>query len=451
MSATIATDQLQVGMFIHLDLKWWEHPFALSSFEINAAEQIQALRQLGLQRVRWSPDKSRTAAAMARPASGAASPGAHSGASPGTSPQPAPVESADAGIGATAASATHASAETAAPQDAVAERRAADRLCQQQYAEVGQAWHDLVAQVHSAPTGAKLACEGLSRALLAKMALQGEVCVRTVAAGLGEGPSAHATNVAVVSLLLGRAFGLPAAEMMDIGVGALLHDIGEEALTARLRLADLQGSAIDQARWREHVALGVLAGQRMGLSSGALLVIGQHHERADGGGFPLGLGLDRMTAAARIVALVDHFDTLCNPSDATPGATPHEALSLLFAQARSQFDGAMLHAFIRMMGVYPPGSLVQLTDDRFGLVVACNSSRPLKPRVLVCDAAVPADEAVPLNLEALPDLGVRRSLKAAQLPPQVLAYLAPSPRVAYYFEPAAAPVGVQQALPETVA
>jgi hypothetical protein len=174
----------------------------------------------------------------------------------------------------------------------------------------------------------------------------------------------------------------------------------------------------------------------MGLSPGATMVIAQHHEHADGSGFPLHLNTDRMTAAARIVALVNRYDNLCNPHLASRSLTPHESLSLLFAQARSKFDTTILAAFIRMMGVYPAGSTVQLTDDRYALVVGVNSTRPLKPRVLVHEARVPRDEALIVDLESAGDLGIRRSLRPAQLPPPSLSYLAPRPRVAYFFEPA---------------
>ncbi|MFX5680455.1 hypothetical protein ABTE28_20380, partial [Acinetobacter baumannii] len=83
----------------------------------------------------------------------------------------------------------------------------------------------------------------------------------------------------------------------------------------------------------------------------------------------------------------------------------------------------MLNAIIRMMGVYPPGSTVQLTDDRYALVVSVNSARPLKPRVMVHDTKVPKDEALVLNLEEMPDLGIRRSLKPQFLPRAALDYL----------------------------
>jgi len=91
------------------------------------------------------------------------------------------------------------------------------------------------------------------------------------------------------------------------------------------------------------------------------------------------------------------------------------------------------------MGVYPAGSLVQLTDDRYALVVGINSSRPLKPRVLVHSPqrGRTASDTQLVDLEVEPDLGIRRSLAPAKLPSAVLAALDPRPRVTYYFEPLA--------------
>jgi hypothetical protein len=81
--------------------------------------------------------------------------------------------------------------------------------------------------------------------------------------------------------------------------------------------------------------------------------------------------------------------------------------------------------------------LVQLTNDRHAMVMGVNSSRPLKPRVLVHDPRVPRDEALVINLERATDLGIRRSLPPARVPAAALAYLDPRPRISYYFEPLA--------------
>ncbi len=173
----------------------------------------------------------------------------------------------------------------------------------------------------------------------------------------------------------------------------------------------------------------------MELSAGASNVIAQHHELIDGSGFPLKLSMDRTTVMSRIVAIVNRYDNLCNPANPAKAITPHEAVALMFAQGRSKYDPDILSGFIKMMGVYPAGSVVQLTDERYALVVGSNFSRPLKPRVLVHDAKVPREEALILDLESAPELGIRRSLKPMALPERTLNYLSPRPRVSYFFEP----------------
>jgi hypothetical protein len=180
--------------------------------------------------------------------------------------------------------------------------------------------------------------------------------------------------------------------------------------------------------------MSVTAAQRLGLAAPILMGIAQHHEMVDGSGFPLGLKGDSMSLPARILALVNRYDNLCNPANQNLALTPHEALAQIFAQAKSRFDAASLNAFIRLMGIYPPGSIVQLADDRFAIVLSVNSARPLRPHVIVHDPDVPKDEALILNLEQQPQLGIKRSLKPMHLPQAVLSYLSPRKRINYFFE-----------------
>jgi putative nucleotidyltransferase with HDIG domain len=406
MFATVPVTDLRVGMFVHLDLGWMRHPFALSSFRISSPDQIDTIRQLGLQQVRWVPEKSEL-----EPAAGTAAPVA-------VAPDPQ-------------------AAAAQARREALAAQRAATAQLERQCAEAGQALRDVGRQVRTEPAQARLDTEALSRKLVDHLLVDGEMCIRLMHTQTGDRAAAHGLNVAVIALLMARSIGLPEAELMDLGVGSMLHDVGKLELPDRLRHLDEAFSNAETNAYREHVAQGVQLGRRMGLSTGALAVLAQHHEHADGSGFPLRLNADRMTTAARIVAIVNRYDNLCNPAVLARALTPHEAVSLLFAQSRNRFDTALLNTFIRMMGVYPAGSLVQLTDDRYAMVMAVNSTRPLKPRVLVHDPKVPSDEALLLDLETQPELGIRRSLVPAKLPPAALAYLAPRPRVAYFFEPLA--------------
>ncbi len=409
---TIAVEDLRVGMYVHLDGGWLSHPFPLSAFKLGTADEIRTIQRLGLKQVRWVPEKSDLEDAQADAAALVAD---QSAASPASPEEIAERER----------------------QAWLADQRAAARRCEQQFGEASRAWREAWDGAGARPQDAGRTTTALARAMLDKMLAAEDVGIRLVHGG-GDRHAAHALNVAVIGMLIGRTLGMNDADMQDLGVGALMHDIGKQDLPDRLRHHEDGFSASETAAYREHVSRGLLQGRRMLLAEGALTVVAQHHENADGSGFPQRIGSERMTLASRIVAIVNRYDNLCNPATRAMALTPHEAVAMLFAQGRARFDSTVLNAFIRMMGVYPAGSLVQLTDDRYGLVVGVNSSRPLKPRVLVHtppkSRSASADMQL-MDLETLPDLGIRRSLPATKLPPAVLAALDPRPRVTYYFEP----------------
>jgi HD-GYP domain-containing protein (c-di-GMP phosphodiesterase class II) len=414
MSSTIAVEELRVGMYIHLDGGWLSHPFPLSSFRIASPEQISTLRGLGLARVRWAPDKSELP------------------------PSAAEAAAAAAAAALAAAPSEEERAHLQRRQQLLAQREAAKR-CERQHAEASKAWREAQDAVGAMPLEAGRTTVALTQAMLDKMLSADEVGIRIVTGG-ADRAAAHALNTGVISLLIGRTLGIEGDELLDLGVGALMHDVGKLEVPDRFRHLEEGFTANEINAYRDHVNKGVQQGHRMGLTAGALQVLAQHHEHADGSGFPLRLAGERITLASRVVAIVNRYDNLCNAQSRSISLTPHEAVSVLFAQGRNRFDSAVLNAFIRMMGVYPAGSLVQLTDNRFAMVVGVNSSRPLKPRVLVHDAHVPRADALMLDLEREPDLGIRRSLPAAKLPADVVDYLDPRPRVHYYFEPLERPL-----------
>jgi putative nucleotidyltransferase with HDIG domain len=497
---TIAPEDLRVGMFIHLDGGWLSHPFARSSFRIANAQQIATLRGLKLSRVRWSPELSDSTAAgggslpvgagaVAVPAGtddlAAADPSGSAGASGADAPAAmAPRDGAGAAATADAAAPDHAAttaAQTATPNAAqtaaptatptatqtaagapaaiarhrpgpgresatpraaeLAAERHAQQQCERQFAEAAGAWRAANESLPAHPAAARAGAGALADALTDKLMTDGEVGIRLLPCAGNDRPAAHALNVTVVSMLLGRSLGLPREDLAELALGALLHDVGKLELPERVRHIEAGCSAAETHAYREHVARGVATARRMELPEGALAVIAQHHEHADATGFPTRMTGDRMSLAGRIVAIVNRYDNLCNPATRTPPLTPHEAVAMLFAHGRTRYDASVLNAFIRMMGVYPAGSLVQLTDERYAMVVAVNSTRPLKPRVLVHEHGVPRNEALLLDLEREPDIGIRRSLAAAKVPSAALQYLDPRPRVAYFFESLAAAAG----------
>ncbi len=403
----IEVDELCVGMYIYLDLGWIGHPFALNNFKIVSDSQIETIRGLGLKRVRWSPDKS------------------------------------DLAMPAAVSLAAETAAKTLSPAEdrrqLLLDQRANLERCDREFSDATRAFRDILQLVRSQPEAAREQAEAMVDGLVGKILDQGESCIRLLSEKAGEKSSLHAINVTVISLLLGKSLGLDATALKRLGLGALLHDLGKIELPERLRWRDDGFNAAERNLFQQHVAHGTRLAARMLMEAEARAIITQHHEYVDGSGFPQRLAGEALTSASCIVGLVNHYDNLCNPANPVAAITPHKALSLMFAQSRQKFDATTLDVFIRMMGVYPPGSMVLLTDDRYALVVSVNSSRPLKPRVLIHDPRVAREEALVIDLEDRPELGIRLSLKPVQLPRAVFDYLSPGQRMCYFFERARDP------------
>ena len=437
----VTPDQLYIGLYVELELGWLSHPFPTGSFKISSLRQIETIQGLGLKRVRYVPARS------------------DPGPVPATETEAIPVQEACAvspDVGATPAGSdiptgAHAhdqaaEQQTRAPSSSLlATQRENLALCDQRFDAAIQRYRRMVEQIPSRPVESASDCKELVDKLVGEMLDQRESSIRLLSESTGDRAWMHPVNVTVLALLLGKAMSMSAQELRDLGVAAFLHDIGKTQLPVRARLADSNFAPAEYRQYQSHVAHGIVLATRMQLSVNVQATIGQHHEMMDGSGFPNKTKGDAIGLAGRVLALVNRYENMCNPIRPSSALTPHEALSLIFAQMKTRFDNAVLAAFIRMMGVYPPGSVVQLSDGRYALVVSVNSARPLKPRVVVHEPAIPKDEALILDLEQKTTAGIRRSIRPDLLPRSSMDYLSPRARICYFFERATEPVRVEVA------
>lgn len=416
----IAVDQLQVGVYVYLDVGWMHHPFTFNNFKIRDEEQIKVIRGLGLKWVRWDPARSERKP-LPRSAAQAL-------------PEAAPPE-ADA---------------AAAPETANREAMARKQERIQQLSE----HRERLAQVEQAFLSAANVVRNLNKNIFSQPEktvgdagkLVGQVVETLLAAPdlaiqvMAEKPGGediylHALNVAVLSMTLAKELGLPAELVQFIGMGAIFHDVGLNEIPTTI-LNNPGPLTKAEREFREmHCHYGVEIGRKAALPAPVLRIIQQHHELFDGSGYPQKLKGEAIDPLARVVSLINAYDNLCNPPNIAHALTPHEALSSMFAQQRNRFDLRFLQAFIRFMGVYPPGSVVGLSNDALGLVIRVNASRPLRPSIIVYDAGIPKNEAIILDLNEEPDLNITRAIRPAQLPAAVFEYLSPRRRVSYYFDP----------------
>jgi len=167
----------------------------------------------------------------------------------------------------------------------------------------------------------------------------------------------------------------------------------------------------------------------------ALEVIVQHHERMDGTGYPRGLAGEAIDRLARITAIADAYDNHCNRPDPADSYTPYQALSHMFSREQSRFDRELLSLFIRCLGVYPPGTVIQLSNGAIGMVVSVNPQCQLYPSVVVYDPEIPKKEALVIDLSEERELTIDKSIRPAQLPRDIYDYLNPRTRISYFVEP----------------
>lgn len=420
-AALIAVDALQVGMFIHLDLSWMDHPFPQSRFKIKTMEQLATVRALGVRQVHWFPALSD--GAEARPASPPAAP---PGASVDVLARPGPSD---------AAAAEDAVAATRPVRQAprlVAEREMA-RRCRQTLQQGVRQVRELSRLMHARPAQTAEQGQALVQQVVGDMLAQSDLVIRLMAETAGqESTYHHALNVTLLSVMLAKVLQLPGAVLQLIGVAALFHDIGKFEIPDRITRATAPLTRPETALLQTHTAKGVALARTMGLSAEIQKVIAQHHEQADGSGYPAQLKGDAISLPARIVAVVNAYDNLCNPLDVASALTPHEALGTLWRDRRAHFDQKILGAFVRSMGVYPPGTVVSLSDGQMALVTAVNSAQPLKPWVLVLDASHGRELAPLLDLQATLAPSIVKALRPEQVPAPVRESMALGARMAYH-------------------
>lgn len=180
----------------------------------------------------------------------------------------------------------------------------------------------------------------------------------------------HSLNVAIMSILVGVKFNFSKKALKELGIGALLHDIGK---------AQEKGNE-DQ----HHARLGFqLLLQKPDISTASAHIAFGHHEFINKKGKPRGIGGNDIHPYAKIVAVVNAYDNLVHPQDGAEPLLPCEAGEHIMALAGTQFDYRVVWQFLRSIAFYPTGSNVVLSNGNIGTIVAQNKGLPQRPVVRV--------------------------------------------------------------------
>jgi putative nucleotidyltransferase with HDIG domain len=412
-NANIAVSQLRVGLYVELDLKWFDHPFTFSRFKIKSEDQIRTIRELGLKTVRYNPVLS------------------------DIEPFPPDLEQATIQLQetATASNVSPVLEAKRAMMERVREQREAAARIEAAFIDTAKAVRDIDRNLFSRPEETV----HQARKLVAHIA-ETILCARELAIHVmgdkmgGEELYFHSLNVAMLSMMIAREIRLPQEVVETLGVGALFHDIGHQNIPDKVLLKIEPLTQAEHHLYEMHCQYGVDIAQRLKLAPAVTAIIREHQELFDGSGYPQKLKAESIGLLSRIVSIANYYDELCNPVNIASALTPHEALSLMFAKLRSKFDPKLLQVFIRCLGVFPPGTIVQLSNGVTGMVATVNTAKPMKPVVVIYEPGIPKDEAILVDMEREVDLNIVKAIRPAQVPQEIYLYLSPRKRVSYYFD-----------------
>lgn len=416
----IHPDQLCIGLYIHLDVGRMSHSFIFSNFEIKKQKQIDEIRALNLKQIRYDPFRSKC-----KPL-------------PLAAPSPSVVP---------ASSEPPAIAVPAVPGAIEPETRKfklrANRLmqlnklilaCKKEFFDDAKSARELTRNFTYNPQGSKAKAETIVNRLVRSVITESDVVLHAVCSNQSDlEVYVHSLNVTILALVLAKSLDMSDQEAQELGMAAMFHDIGKDE-SHRNKLVLYQ-----------HCETGARLVQESGLSERIARSILQHHECVDGSGHPHHLQADHIDPLARLLSIVNAYDNLCNPSDQSQGMTPYEALGHMYNFTPQKYDAHFLQSFIRSLGVYPPGSIVQLSNGVYGIVMTTNPNTPLLPFVMIHAPNVPRKTLVIIDLSEEDGITIKQCLKPSRLPKDVFDYFIPRNRVYYYFLKNELPGGINPA------
>jgi len=194
----------------------------------------------------------------------------------------------------------------------------------------------------------------------------------------------HSVGVCLLSLLIGAGMGYNKDSMRELGLGAILHDVGKMLVPDHILHKPALLSPQDLEEIKKHPLNGYeLLTRKTNLAASILKVPLQHHERVDGKGYPHGLKGHEISQYARVVAVADVYDALTTDRPYRYRFYPHEAVNILRSRSGTHLEGEMVEQLVRHVAIYPIGSRVVLSTGEVGVVIEVNRDLPSRPLVKI--------------------------------------------------------------------
>ena len=194
----------------------------------------------------------------------------------------------------------------------------------------------------------------------------------------------HSVNVAVLAVAFARYMSFPKSTQFEVGMAGMFQDLGNAMIPAELLNAPRALSNEELVIMKRHPRLGYeYVKKTPGFTQEILMGIYDHHERYNGSGYPRGLDCEKISMTGRILAMVDVYDALTSKRPHRQAMLPHKVLGSMYKTRSADFFPGFMEHFIRMLGIYPVGSVVEVSGGYSGVVTGSNPSKPTKPKVLL--------------------------------------------------------------------
>lgn len=194
----------------------------------------------------------------------------------------------------------------------------------------------------------------------------------------------HSIGASIWAVALGRQIGLPAVDLKTLAIGTMLCDIGKLRLPDELLVKPGRLSKGEFTLVKSHVELGMESiRETEGLSRGVMDIVAYHHERFNGRGYPHKLQGTQIPVLARIAAIADCYDAMTSERAYAAAISPSLAVRKLYEWRDVDFQAELVEEFIQAIGLYPAGTLVELSSGEVGIVLAESRTRRLRPHLLI--------------------------------------------------------------------
>ncbi|ABV87015.1 HD-GYP domain-containing protein [Shewanella pealeana] len=341
----IPLSELKVGMTVKLPLSWTDHPFLFNQIEIEKTAHIELIKTLDVSFVYLIAGCELL------------------------TPQASPKVEV-----------TQVMPEQLAADSQILVRKSI-RLGQQRFTKGASDCRATFSKIGSDPQGAYRSAATLVEDLMDH--LKETDCPHLALVNPGEDISVnqHGVSIAVLSMMIGQALSMNHSQLRDIAMGALFHDIGKQKVPDVIRRKKGLLTEHEINFLNMHPKYGYDMLDKSGLFPSEVLdIILHHHEWVDGSGYPDGLKGKQIPLTTQVVSLVNDFDHILRSEE---GLAPQVALGYLFKNRTGKHEAQLISTLVKVLGIYPPGTMVQLSDGDIAKVML-TTSQVQKPVVWSC-------------------------------------------------------------------